>query len=353
MNKQNKIWKFLSSIKLAISLLAIIALFSLIGTFIPQNEDPSFYISKYGDSGYRALSNTGLTDVYSSWWFILFIVLFSLNLTACLLSRFSLKSRSMGTLISHISILLILAGALIGMLYGQKGYVRIEQGEEVNSFIDRDRRVDLGFSLKLNNFIYSENIDPKEKLLVYFGKGQEPIAGIPTEVGTESEIANTGYKVKILRYLPDFAMDMSTKEVASRSAKANNPAIEVELKGKDGAQQRFWVFARFPDIHQKITGDLDFVYQWANRQPKDFISKVTVIKDDKEMLSKDIRVNFPLTFAGYTFFQSSYDADHLNWTGLKVVKDPGVGVVYLGFGLLILGLCIRFYISPFMKTRRK
>ena len=351
--KQNKIWKFLSSVKLAISLLAIIALLSLIGTLIPQNEDPSFYISRYGESGYRALLNTGLTDVYSSWWFILFLVLFSLNLTACILSRFSLKSRLMGTLISHISVLIILAGALVGMLFGQKGYVKIEKGEEVNSFIDREKQINLGFSLRLDDFIYSENIDPREKLLVYSGNGQEPIAGIPTEVGAESDIADTGYKVKILRYLPDFAMDMSTKEVASRSAKANNPAIEVELKGKDGAQQRFWVFARFPDIHQKITGNLSFVYQWANRQPKDFVSKVTVIKDGKEMLNQDIRVNFPLGFTGYTFFQSSYDEEHLNWTGLKVVKDPGVGVVYLGFGLLILGLSIRFYISPFIRASQK
>ena len=153
--KQNKIWKFLSSVKLAISLFAIIALLSLIGTFIPQNEDPSFYISRYGDSGYRALSNTGLTDVYSSWWFILFLALFSINLTVCLLSRFSLKSRSMGTLISHISILLILAGALIGMLYGQKGYVKIDKGEEISSFIDRGRKTKLGFSLKLNTFFFT------------------------------------------------------------------------------------------------------------------------------------------------------------------------------------------------------
>jgi len=347
--KQNRVWKFLSSIKLAIALLAIIALLSLIGTFIPQNEDPSFYISKYGDSGYRALSNTGLTDVYSSWWFILFIVLLSLNLTACLINRFSLKSRLLGTLISHISVLVILAGALIGMLYGQKGYVEIDKGKEISSFIDKGGQINLGFSLRLDDFIYSENIDPKEKLLVYYGRDQEPVAGISTEVGAESEIADTGYKVKILRYLPDFAMDISTKEAANRSSQANNPAIEVEIKGKDGTRQTFWAFARFPDIHRKITGNLSFVYQWANRQPKDFVSKVTVIKDGKEALSRDIRVNFPLGFEGYTFFQSNYDADHLNWTGLRVVKDPGVGVVYLGFGLLILGLCIRFYVSPFIR----
>ncbi len=364
--KRDKVWKFLSSVKLAIWLLSVIAVLSLIGTLIPQNEEPAFYIDRYGRSGYGVLLTTGLTDVYASWWFILFLCLFSLNIAACLINRFSLKNRSLGTLICHISILVILAGALTGMLFGQKGYVKIAKGQEAGSFTYQDKQINLGFSIRLNDFIYSESISPKEKLLVYCDKkdncckkdglshtggGRELIAEIPTEKGVESEIADTGYKVKILRYLPDFTMDVSTKEATSRSAKANNPAIEAEITGKDGAKEAFWVFARFPEVHQKKIGGLDFVYYWVGRQPDEFISKITVVKDGEDVLSRDIRVNYPLQFAGYSFFQSGYDAEHLNWTGLRVVRDPGVGIVYSGFGLLILGLCLRFYISPFMGHR--
>lgn len=354
--KQTKLWKRFSSIKSAIWLLSVIAVLSLIGTLIPQNEEPAFYIDRYGRSGYGALLTTGLTDVYSSWWFILFLILFSLNLTACLLSRLSLKGRSLGTLICHVGVLVILAGALVGMLFGQRGYVKIEKGQEASCFAAQDKHVDLGFSLRLNDFIYSESISPKEKLLVFSGPangGKGPIAAIATEIGVESEIAGTGYKAKVLRYLPDFTMDMSTKEAKSRSAKANNPAIEVEIKNEDGVKEIFWVFARFPDVHQKKIGDLDFVYHWVGRQPDDFVSKITVTKNGEDVMNKDIRVNYPLRFEGYSFFQSGYDAEHLDWTGLRVVKDPGVGIVYSGFGLLILGLCARFYISPFMGTSRK
>ena len=366
--KQGNVWRFLSSIKLAIWLISVIAALSLIGTLIPQNQEPAFYVEKYGSSGYNALLTAGLTDVYASWWFILFLALFSLNLTVCLLNRFSLKSRSLGTLICHVSILVILAGALIGMLFGQKGYMRIEKGQEASSFISQNKQVNLGFSIRLNDFLYSESLNPKEKLLVYCDKkddcckkaglsqtdaDRELISEISTEIGVESEISDTGYKVRVLRYLPDFTMDTSTKEATSRSAKANNPAIEVEIKGKDGAKEVFWVFARFPDVHQKKIGNFDFVYYWVGRQPDDFVSKITVTKGGEDVMSRDIRVNYPLQFAGYSFFQSGYDAEHLNWTGLRVVKDPGVGLVYSGFGLLILGLCARFYVSPFMGTSRK
>jgi len=364
--KQTNVWKFFSSVKLAIWLLAIIAVVSLIGTFIAQNEEPAFYITRYGQYGYSALLKTGLTNLYGSWWFILLLISLSLNLTVCLLNRLSLKGRQLGTLICHISILVILLGALIGMLFGQKGYVKINKAQEAGAFETDRGQVNLGFSVRLDDFIYNENIDPKEKLLVYphtqegpdlktsssFGVGV--LAEIPTEIGSEREIANTGYKVRILRYMPDFVMDTSTKEVSNRSAKANNPAIEVELKGKDGAlQEKFWVFARYPDMHQSKTDKFNFIYNWVGRRPKDFISKVTVIKNGRKMISRDIRVNFPLKFEGYAFFQASYDTEGLNWTGLKVVNDPGVGIVYLGFILFILGLSIRFYISPFMRISQK
>jgi len=365
--KQTGIWKFFSSVKLAIWLLSIIAVLSLIGTFIPQNQEAALYIERYGQLGYRALLSLGLTDIYSAWYFILSLILFSLNLSVCLLNRLSFKMRSLGTMLSHFSILVILLGAMIGMLFGQKGFIEISKGEEVDSFLSRNgQQVNLGFRLKLNDFIYTEYIDPKEKLFVCSSlkeavcmmqgpHGQEKakgiIAEISPEIGVEAEtaIADTGYKIKVLRYLPDFVMDTSMKVAVSRSAQPNNPAIEVELKDKEGKAKTFWVFARFPDIHQEIDKDFKFIYHWVGRRPKDFISKVTILKDGQEIMRRDIRVNEPLRFSGYTFFQSSYDNEGLNWSGLQVVKDPGVPVIYAGFILLISGLVMIFYLNPLIK----
>jgi len=351
--KNTSIWKFFSSVKLAIWLLAIITLLSLIGTFIPQNESPAFYIEKIGHMGYSVLSKMGLSSLYSSWWFILFLILLSLNLTVCLLNRLPLKVRSLGTFIAHLSILVILFGAFIGIVYGEKGLIKIGKAEEISSFMSKGRPVDLGFSIRLDDFIYNEHIDPKEKLLVQpaAGKEDEVIAEIPTEVGTELNITDTGYKIKILRYLNDFAMDTATKVALNRSAAPNNPAIEAELKDKDGKTAKFWIFARFPDMHQKTDPNFKFIYRWVGRRPKDFISKVAILRGTREITRKNIRVNEPLSFGGYKFFQSTYDTETLGWSGLQVVSDPGVPVVYAGFLLLIAGVIIIFYVNPVIKRR--
>jgi cytochrome c biogenesis protein ResB len=357
--KKTNIWKFFSSIKLVIWLLTIITILSLVGTFIPQNESPEFYIEKIGHIGYSALLKTGLNNIYSSWWFILFLILLSLNLATCLVNRLPLKIRSLGTFIAHLSILVIFLGALIGIIYGQKGLIKINKGEEVSSFVSKAREVKLGFSIRLDDFIYTEHIDPKEKLEICSAKNdpsgagrcQGCIAEVPTEVGSESDIADTGYKIKVLRYLSDFAMDTATKVAVSRSAEPNNPAIEVRLIDKAGQASTFWVFARFPDMHQKVDPNFKFVYNWAGRRPKDFISKVTILKETKEMVRKDIRVNEPLNFGGYKFFQYTYDMKTLSWSGIQVVKDPGVPVVYAGFLLLIAGFTLIFYVNPAIQRR--
>lgn len=350
--------------KLAIWLLTIIAVASLIGTFIAQNEAPEFYIQRFGQYGYNALLKTGFLDLYHSRWFVLLLVLLAVNLIVCLINRFSLKMRAFGTLLSHASIVVILLGSLIGMLFGEKGYLKIGEGQEIHSFMSARKQINLNFSIRLDDFIYTENIDPDEALLIYPANGnfcalhateeqksKGLIAKIPAEVGSEQKIADTGYSVTIVRYVPDFVMDAATKEVVSRSAMPRNPAIEVALKDKDDAITTFWVFARFPDMHQEKEAAFQFVYRWAERRPKDFISKVTVLKNGKEVLRKDIRVNDPLHFEGYSLFQSSYDQQSLSWSGLQIVKDPGVPVVYLGFVMLILGLIIIFYVNPVLQRR--
>lgn len=49
-------------------------------------------------------------------------------------------------------------------------------------------------------------------------------------------------------------------------------------------------------------------------------------------------VNRPFRFAGYSFYQEAYDPRRPEWSGLKVVKDPGVKFVFPGLALLNIGI---------------
>jgi cytochrome c biogenesis protein len=48
------VWKFFTSIKLTVTLLLTLAVTSIVGTLIPQNEDPAAYVQAYGEFVFRS-----------------------------------------------------------------------------------------------------------------------------------------------------------------------------------------------------------------------------------------------------------------------------------------------------------
>jgi len=89
MPKQNKnaFLSLFSSVKLALFLLFTLATTSIIGTIVPQNNPPEFYIRLYGANLARFMQTLGIPDMYNSWWFIGLLIMFSLNLIVCSLER--------------------------------------------------------------------------------------------------------------------------------------------------------------------------------------------------------------------------------------------------------------------------
>jgi cytochrome c biogenesis protein ResB len=59
-----------------------------------------------------------------------------------------------------------------------------------------------------------------------------------------------------------------------------------------------------------------------------------------------IAVNAPLSYGGYEFYQSDWRASDLDYSGLKIVRDPGLGLVYAGMIMLSAGVIFVFYIRP-------
>ena len=84
--------KFLSSVRLAIVLIIIITIASIVGTLIPQHRSPAEYSDRYGQLG-NLLIRLEFTNLYHSWWFLGLLVLFSLNILVCTLTRLTPKLR--------------------------------------------------------------------------------------------------------------------------------------------------------------------------------------------------------------------------------------------------------------------
>jgi hypothetical protein len=160
---------------------------------------------------------------------------------------------------------------------------------------------------------------------------------------------------------------MSTKEVTTRSREPRNPAILVAVNGPNYHNHR-WLFAKFPDFVMPAKDDramgpspLQMVYQnlgaaRARVMPsgpiKSFKSTFDVIEAGAAVVqARTIEVNRPFSYKGYTFYQSGYNPEDLTYTSFQISNDPGVPVVYAGFGLMIVGLFIVFYLNPWLAKR--
>jgi cytochrome c biogenesis protein len=62
--------------------------------------------------------------------------------------------------------------------------------------------------------------------------------------------------------------------------------------------------------------DFSLTY-YDNGAPKEYRSDLTVIDNGQEVLNKSIVVNDPLSYKGFTFYQSSYQAYDEYWVSLQ------------------------------------
>ena len=79
---------FFASLKLTIFLLILLAVVSIIGTVIPQNMMQADYLKVYKESTYVTLKAVGFLDMYHSWWFVFILVLLAVNLIVCSVKLF-------------------------------------------------------------------------------------------------------------------------------------------------------------------------------------------------------------------------------------------------------------------------
>jgi cytochrome c biogenesis protein len=256
----------------------------------------------------------------------------------------------LGIYVTHFSIIIIFVGGIIGNLVGFKGYMQITEGETEQSFPLRgpgQKMRQLPFQVRCDDFTvdyYPGTTRPKDYYshltiidggkevlkqrievnspLKYQGvwfyqssygetgqgvtitiRAADPATGKAQDLrftGRESLLLpGSGLRIQVQEVFPDFAMDEQRRPY-SRSGQPRNPVAAVRVQLPDGRAQVAYLFKLRPDLKtvQGLPVDLSF-----------------------------------------TGFES------LQYTGLQVVHDPGVEVIWLGCILLVLGLWFAFFVS--------
>ena len=368
--------RLLGSLRFALAVVLLIAAACVAGTLIPQGYQVVKYLEAHPASqrNMEILDMLGLTHVFSSRWFVVLLCLLSASLLVCTYRRFLAlqgamgpkRVRVLGSLFTHVSLLLVLAGGVIRSVWGESGYIELREGQTLANYSGSQGPAALPFAVHLVRFeveLYGEQEQKDQvsgsRLIVTWPeqKKTETVAATLNKPYEWSSASGTGKcRVRITRYVADLCVDNATHEIKSRSDEPNNPAIlvKVECGGQNYEQ---WVYARFPDFnaHDGETRPVQLRYEFAEPASrsgaiKSYKSQLQILEAGKVVRNQTIEVNIPFSYRGYTFYQSGYNPRDLQWTSLQVVRDPGVMVVYLGFALMMIGLTMVFWVAPMTET---
>ena len=160
-----------------------------------------------------------LAAFYHAWWFKFLLVLTGVNLLAAVVLRYPFTRRQIGFILTHIGIVVTLAGALVTDLFGINGQLGIAEGQTAREFtVDGDALVVHGGRTHAHG-----SIDLNAKAF----SGLEAVENPRLKTLSVGDVE----RVEILRYLPDLVWE----EEVLNDAAAPQEAVELSLSttGKD------------------------------------------------------------------------------------------------------------------------
>ena len=252
---------------------------------------------------------------------------------------FSEKGRfsRLGVYITHLSILVILMGGLIGSRFGFKGFAAIFEGETTNRVVVRmdDGEVpkSLPFSIRCDDFnITYYDLKDREKQVKEYSSRLTVLEG-GKEVLTRTIRVNHPLHYKGLSfYQSSYGMrrEAVLGVVNKRSKEKELLKVQEGMTVPTPNGMAFIQLIKYaPQIHNMGEGVQLAIFR-PNREPQGIWVFKGAPKTDQGV------DDLSFTLEGVTSKE---------YTGLQVARDPGVWVVWIGSALMILGLIVSFFFS--------
>ncbi len=409
---KSRVWSFFSSVSLTIALLAIIVLFSIIGTIVPQRDATAQLALQIPPGLFSFLQTMQIFDLYHSIWFFLLLGLLSLNLIICSINRLpqawrhfraksfpenldvfqdlsedaiintkqdqkviseiagiAMKSRFrnyqrqkttdglyfygdkgrvsyFGVYVVHLSIVILIAGVVIGSIFGIEGYVNIGEGQTVNkiNLRDKDQTLLLPFAVRCDRFTikFYENGDPKTYLsdLTFLKNNQVAAQG---QLLVNHPLSFEGFRF----YQSSYGLTAESK--ASLSLFENGKKSQeilvgwgetFVLPGKEGKVNVLRIEGNLmnmgPAVKLAVVSAQGETVFWVFRH-------IDKIKEMNPGIVQQIPMFNPGLFRPYVFVIGGVQEKY--YTGLQVNSDPGLPVVAAAAFLMFVGLMLVFFSS--------
>jgi len=383
--KQN-VFRFLADLRFAISILLIIASFSIIGTVIEQDQSIESYKLNYpltnrifGFLSWDIILKFGFDHVYKTWWFITFIILFGISLFSCtILQQFpslkiarrcqffrtteqfrllnistNLKHLTLAQLlfrikenhyslfqqkniiycykgligriapiIVHFSMILILLGAIFGSLNGFKAQEIIPKTETFH-IQNILSNGQLTRIPKVSTRVNDFWITYTKQTTVTQFYSDVSILNIDgNEIERETIFVNSPIKYNNIDY---YQTDWNV--IGLRVQNANSSILQYPLISILNDRNKVWV--TWIPIDQELKKGLTILID--NLQGYCSVYNETGIFLGNLELNEVFNLNVPIVLI-----------DIISSTGLQIKTDPGIPLIYTGFMFLMLSTLISY-----------
>ncbi len=275
-----KLKNFFSSLKLAMVLFILISVVSIIGTIIEQGEPLVEYKTVYGPI-FKIFYGLGLFDIYHSWYFITLGGLLVVNLIVCSVIR--------------------LPRTLKIVFKPNPSF------PDISSNYDNENKSNK--RSRYYNFNSSKSKDEVLRILKNifsrkFGKPKEKYDGNQSELYfSKNGIFRLSPYVVHLGIIVIVAGVILNTIYGFRSYVDINEGLSAGYSYLPSDKNRNGTPVKLPF---KIMLNRYTTKFYKDGMPKAYISKLSIIKKHKIILTKSIRVNHPLKYGAFTIYQVSY-----------------------------------------------
>ena len=303
---RQRLFLFLGSMDLAITLLLALAIASIIGTVLQQNQPYSDYLIKFGPFWFELFESAGLYDVYSAIWFLSILVLLVASTSVCVIRNGPAMLHDMWNLRTHVQ-----RKSLQAMRHKAAWAVESPAEEIVTKLESNFSK--LGFRVKQT---------PKtgETLVSAMRGGMNRLGYLLTHLAIIviclGGLLDSNLPLKFAEWQGRINIetrDLPLSQIPEKSKLAvGSQAFRGSVNIPEG-QSSSVAFVAMRDGY--LVQNLPFrvevkdfrIEHYATGQPKSFESDLVVYDDDlAEPLTTTIAVNHPLIYKGYAIYQASF-----------------------------------------------
>ena len=304
---KHKFLELLASMRFAVSLLSILAIASVIGTVLPQEQATINYINQFGPFWAKLFSQLGLNRIYSAIWFLLILFFLVCSTSLCIIRNAPRMIADMRSWRDHIR-----KKALFNFHHKAIWTSPLSSASLLNQLTDALKRQ--GYQVKSTH--------RTEAILISAKKGRFNKLGYLAAHGAIVMICLGG--------LLDSDLFIRTQEWWFKKVPFNgelilgkvptqhllgiyNPSFRGNMLVAEGASSHFAIINRDQGV---LLQELPFsihlkkfiIEHYSTGVPKLFASEVEITdRETQKKFSNVIKVNHPLIYKGMAVYQSSFE----------------------------------------------